>query len=691
MNFGIDAIIVQDLGLASFLIKNFPDLPIHASTQMTIHNLEGALEASKLGFKRVVLARELSACEIKHICDNTNIEIETFIHGALCISYSGQCLFSSMIGARSGNRGKCAQACRLPYELLQGNKVLDKGYLLSPKDVCGLPFIPDLINAGVACFKIEGRMKSPEYVSTVTRVYRKYMDKAFEGGKYSIEEQDYKDLMQVFNRGGFSEGHLSGNANHNLVYKYKPNNMGIYLGQISSFKPGKGHITVELEDDVCTGDTISISSEEGSYTVSELMQKNKNLEHATSGQTVTLGRMKGNIFEGSKVYKLASKELSNKARLTFSGNEIKKIPLCAKLTVKRNSKISLSIENSICVTLDTFPEEAKSASITKKRLKTQLLKTGNTPYEFSNIDIDLDDGLFLPLSVLNDLRRRALDAYSASCKQGYMRNLPDVPNPGKQETHPYIENKKISVLLNKIEPDFDYSLLQNVERFYVPISLIAKAKHLCEKCNVYAYLPNVARMPLDELLESASKCNIKGFVVSHIGQIDKVKKYGLDIIGNYTLNVFNLESASVLHDMGISCYTVAAELEKEAMADLITSSPMCCEMIVYGRLPLMTSHYCLLGQSNLCYKECTGNCKEVYLKDRMGFLFPVLPNPSGTVTTIYNSKITSIASSCFNTDFVRIDFLDEDVSQMQEIIDTVANGDRMEGKDYTNGNLNREI
>lgn len=682
---------MQDLGLASFLIKNFPDLPIHASTQMTIHNLEGALEASKLGFKRVVLARELSVSEIKHICNNSNIEVETFIHGALCISYSGQCLFSSMIGARSGNRGKCAQACRLPYELFQGKKSLDKGYLLSTKDICGLPFIPDLIDAGVACFKIEGRMKSPEYVATVTRIYRKYMDKAFEKDKYSIEKQDYKDLMQVFNRGGFSDGHLSGSANHNLVHKYKPNNMGIYLGKISSFKSNKGYITLTLADDICIGDTISISSEEGNYTVSELMQKNKNLEHATSGQTVTLGRMKGNIFEGGNVYKIANKELSNKAKLTFSGNEIKKIPLNAKLTVKRNSKVSLNIENSFCINSEAIPEEAKSTFITKERLKAQLLKTGNTPYEFSNIDIDLDDGLFLPLSVLNDLRRRTLDEYSIFRKQGYIRSSRNISKLITPSPHSYVENKKISVLLNKIEPNFDYSSLKNVERFYVPISLISKANYLCKKCNVYAYIPNITRISLDELLENATKCNIKGFVVSHIGQIEKVKKYGLDIIGNYTLNVFNSNSISVLHDMGISCYTIAAELEKESITHLLKFSPMCCEMIVYGRLPLMTLHYCLLGKSNLCYKECSGKCKEFYLKDRMGFSFPVFPNPNGTITTIYNSKITSISPSYFDTDYVRIDFLDEDVSQLQEIINSVANGNLIKGKDYTNGNMYRKI
>ncbi len=201
---GVSAIIVQDYGLCSLLLKHFPDLPIHASTQMSIHNLEGVKQLEKLGFSRVVLARELSINEIEFIRNNTNIELETFIHGALCISYSGQCLLSSMIGARSGNRGKCAQGCRLPYELLNNNKCINKGYLLSPKDLCGLDFIPDLINIGVSSLKIEGRLKNPEYVATVTRVYRKYIDLALSSNDYVINEKDKKDLLQCFNRGGFS-------------------------------------------------------------------------------------------------------------------------------------------------------------------------------------------------------------------------------------------------------------------------------------------------------------------------------------------------------------------------------------------------------------------------------------------------------------------------------------------------------
>ena len=203
-NSGIDAVIIQDLGLARKVIELFPDLEVHSSTQMTIYNLDGVKEIKNLGFSRCVLARELSIDEIEHICKNTDIDIEVFIHGALCICYSGQCLMSSMIGGRSGNRGKCAGTCRLPYTLLKDSEEKIKGYLLSSKDVCTLDIIPELINAGVKSFKIEGRMKSKEYVGIVTSIYRKYIDLAESEKEYKVDEKDREKLMQIFNRGGFS-------------------------------------------------------------------------------------------------------------------------------------------------------------------------------------------------------------------------------------------------------------------------------------------------------------------------------------------------------------------------------------------------------------------------------------------------------------------------------------------------------
>ena len=299
--YGIDAIIVQDLGLARYLHKNLPDLPLHASTQMTIHRLEGVQELEKLGFQRVVLSRELSLEEIAYICKNTNLEIEVFVHGALCISYSGQCLFSSSVGARSGNRGKCAQSCRMPYTLLEKDPstsketTLDSGFLLSPRDLCALPYLESLIQAGVTCFKIEGRMKTPEYVATVTRIYRKYIDLVLAGHPVSVSQQDQQDLLQVFNRGGFSTGHLSSEANQNLVFPQKPSNMGLYLGNVSNFQPQKGLVSLHLNEPIAIGDTISFEKEESKYTVSELMIQNQNTPQAKAKEKVTIGRMKGNI------------------------------------------------------------------------------------------------------------------------------------------------------------------------------------------------------------------------------------------------------------------------------------------------------------------------------------------------------------------------------------------------------------
>ena len=341
--FGIDAIIVQDLGLAKQLIKHFPDLDIHASTQMTVHNLQGVLKLQELGFKRVVLSRELSLQEIEYICENSDVEIECFIHGALCISYSGQCLFSSMVGGRSGNRGKCAQPCRLPYRLLENDTEIDKGHILSTRDLCGLDFIPDLIKAGVTCLKIEGRMKSPEYVATVTRIYRKYIDLAeslINPSDYNVDENDRKILLQAFNRGMSSNGHLSNEPNKNLIFKDKPNNMGLFLGKVQKYNKNKGYITVKLQEPIEIGDTVSLEKESGSYNVSELMDKNKNIKETYIGQTVTIGRMKGNINLGDKIYKLSSKKLNLIAQDSING-EHRKIPLNCKVIIKHNQPLKL--------------------------------------------------------------------------------------------------------------------------------------------------------------------------------------------------------------------------------------------------------------------------------------------------------------------------------------------------------------
>ena len=740
--FGIDAIIVQDLGLARFLIKNFPDLPIHASTQMTVHNLEGALEAQKLGFKRVVLSRELSLEEIQYICSNTNVEIETFIHGALCISYSGQCLFSSMIGGRSGNRGKCAGPCRLPYELSgtlpsssqsQTSKTnnsksevstISKGYLLSTKDLCGLEFLPKLIDAGVMCFKIEGRMKTPEYVATVTRIYRKYIDLALSNKPYIIDEKDVKDLMQVFNRGGFSTGHLDSKANTSLVFPEKPNNMGIYIGNIANLKPNKGHVFINLTDNVSIGDTIEFEKESTKYTVSELMIKNKNITTGFKKQLVEVGRMKGNLHIGDKVYKTNSKELSTSSYLSYQ-EEHKKIDLSACITLKKNSPILLSVSTlsntnpifddiSVSLSSDILPVEAKSQPLDKNRVKSQLNKTKDTIFTFKDIDVILDDNLFLPsIKVLNELRRNALDEILLIANSRILRNSPTLPilNTSTHNNNKK-DKKEISILLNILDENKNYNDLKNIDNVYVPLKYFGNKKYeniiknICENFHAYIYLPTIIKSNYTNLLHnvidnSIETFKVSGFVVSNISNGDfiyKMKNKYKDrfkFIGNYTLNIYNNKCIQEWKELGINRLTVSPELDKSTIDNILNNSSVEQELIVYGRTPLMSMNYCLLGKTNKCYPTCGTQCKsntKYYLKDRLGFLFPILPDSIQTVSTLYNSKITSICPKDFvNATSYRIDILGETIDDINNIINTVLSGSRLEGKDYTNGNLNREI
>lgn len=454
-NFGVDAIIVQDLGLASYLHKNHPEIPLHASTQMTVHNLDGVNQLEKAGFSRVVLSRELSLEEIQYIRQNTKLELEVFIHGALCISYSGQCLLSSMIGGRSGNRGLCAQPCRLQYELIEeSNKkisVLNKGYLLSPKDNFGVTFLPELIKSGISSLKIEGRMKTPTYVAVVTKFYRKYIDLIF--NNINLDNQTLKQLInknleiinnetglsdkeeitQVFNRGGFSTGHFSSLPNKELIFKEKPNNMGIYVGTISNINENKGHITLTLENSLSIGDKISINDE--IYTISELMINNQNFESLEAGHTVKIGRMKGKLSNGSKIYKLEDSKLNKYIFSSFKEDKnFKKVKINGEITVKSKMPISLKVwsydgfykDLEVNLTTSTIPQKALRQPLTKDKLIEQISRTGNTEFEFENLFVNLDKNLFVQTGALNELRRKVLNALEELVLNKYKHNLENV-------------------------------------------------------------------------------------------------------------------------------------------------------------------------------------------------------------------------------------------------------------------------
>lgn len=714
--YGIDAIIVQDLGLATKLIKDFPKLPIHASTQMTINNLNGVKTLERLGFKRIVLAREVSAQEIEYICRNTEVEIEAFIHGALCISYSGQCLMSSMIGGRSANRGKCAQACRLPYELLQDNTVIDNGYLLSPRDLCGLEYIPELIEAGVTSFKIEGRLKSPEYVAIVTKIYRKYIDRYLSGETFEIEQKDKEELCQAFNRGNFSTGHLDRNANQELVYKEKQNNMGIYIGNVANYNDKKGHITLNLNEAVALGDSITFENEPTKYRVSELMFQENNIPFACNNELITIGRMKGKIKPGDKIYKISSKRLFDSAKLTFSGKEYKKIKLQCKIIIKKDLPISVSVfplkeydtykNISVNIKSDIIPELAINQPITKEKIVKQFSKTTDTPFEFAKIDVDLDEGLYIPhLSQINELRRTALEKIEFLVERKFTR----VPVEVKKTTFEakIHTNTKFSLLLSQVNPNFDYNKLEPVDRVYISLRCFRNVKNknviktITSKFDTYIYLPAVINLNYLNLLDSfiasfVASYDIKGFVLSSIGEfaiIQNENYKNLEFISNYTLNVFNDYTIDRLIKNNISTVTLSPELQKNDIKNI--KSPINKELIVYGKLKVMTLKYCLLGHSNGCYPKCTAKCRDsehnYYLRDRMGFLFKVIPNSLQTLSNIYNSKTLSIQYDDLNIDYARIDILEENIDEINNVIRTVKSGKRFEGPDYTNGNINRFV
>ena len=681
--FGIDAIIVQDLGLAINLIKSFPDLEIHASTQMTTSNLEGVKRLEQLGFKRVVLSRECSISEIEHICKNCDIEIEVFTHGALCISYSGQCLFSSMVGGRSGNRGMCAQPCRLPYSLLSEDKILDKGYLLSPRDLCSLENLPKLISAGVSSLKIEGRMKSPTYVATVTKIYRKYIDLAYkflnnEISKYEIDENDKKELMQVFNRGEFSTGHLLDSPNKKLIYPQKPNNMGITLGKVLKFNPNKGLITVKLEDEVAIGDGISFENESTKYTISELMNKNINIKSGLSGNTVTFGRMKGNIKPGDKIFKLTDKTLSTEALNSFSKENVKTYLSC-NLEIHSSKKISVTI-NSLNFNLevnfeyDYITDIAKNSPITQDKIINQFNKTLNTCFEFSEINIDLDDNVFIPTSIINDIRRTAISLIEEKIISSFKRESNCFIKKIDSNSEAVIKHSEKALLLNILNTNYDYSKLKNFDKIYIPLKYFSDKNYekilklLENKSKLYICMPVVVKdrylSTIKKYVENAlNKFNISGAVVSEMSSISLFKN--IEIIANYNFNIFNSYSSKEIQKLGFSSLTLSPELNESELSNISAKNK---EVIVYGKIPLMTMSYCLLGKSNRCYKECDHLClknNSYYLNDRYNFKFRVIPDNIQTLTTIYNSRNTSVSN--VNATCLRYDILDETIEEINKL------------------------
>ncbi len=690
---GIDAIIVQDLGLATEIIKEFPELDVHCSTQMTIHNLEGVKKVKELGFKRCVLSRELTLDEIKNICKNSDIEIEVFIHGALCICYSGQCLMSSIIGGRSGNRGKCAGSCRLPYTLLRNGEQVDKGYLLSSKDVCTLDIIPELIAAGIKSFKIEGRMKSPEYVGLVTSIYRKYIDLANSEKPYFVDEEDREKLMQIFNRGGFSTGFLKGKLGKEMMYKYKPNHIGIYIGKVINYNRNKGHVKFKAEKEVALGDSIAIN--DSSCKTSELMLGNTNIKISRVGQIVTYGRINGDIKPGDRIYRTVAINLNKEIEQISSKENIKRNINCQiELKVGKPIKLTVKDEGTGIELTKTgvTVENAEENGISKERIAEQLSKLGNTIFKMNNIKIDMDEKIILPISSLNEIRREATEDLEKQIKESFCRKCSNLGQSPIGTVGEKNDEFKLSLCLNSINNYFNYNEIKNVDNVYIPFRFFVDAKlkksieDITNRFDTYILMPaiykgNYEKINVSEILNNYK---IKGAVISNLSQADMFN--GLEKIANYTFNISNDYTIEQLKNFGIKKYITSPEFERDAIQNLNRTIEK--ETIVYGRTLLMTTEYCTIG----AYHNCKAPCQQgtYKLKDRMNFEFPILTDRINCNNLIYNSKITSIEWKELNIDSIRIDILDETIEEINNIIETHKNGKRLEGKDYTNGNINKE-
>ena len=421
--------------------------------------------------------------------------------------------------------------------------------------------------------------------------------------------------------------------------------------------------------------------------------------------------MKGNINIGDKIYKTASKKLTSFALESFS-KEFKKIHLDCNISIKQNENINIyvkclehNIESSFVYNYIPLPAENKP--LDKEKIIQQFSKTTDTPFEFSNLNIILDNNIFIPVSILNDLRRTTINNIEKEIISSF-KHTSDfcfVDKNIKEKNN--IVNKKISLLLNELNVDLDYTNLIDIDNIYIPLKYFYNKKYtdvlsiLSNKFNIYIYLPNVLREKyinnlVSILNTSISQFNIKGLILSNIfylNIINKIDNKNLDLVANYTLNIFNKFSVDELKSFGFTNLTISPELNKNSIINICNYN-IDTELIVYGNTPLMTTNYCLLGTTNSCYKDCSRNCsnnKKYYLKDRLGLKFRIIPDNLQTITTIYNSKTTSISYEDFNVNSLRIDVLDESIETINKIISCVKSNTRFEGKDYTNGNLNKEI
>lgn len=636
---GLDAVIVQDLGVVRFIRIHFPELPIHASTQMTITGAYGAELMQKAGCSRIVTARELSLEEIKEIYEKTGAEIESFVHGALCYSYSGQCLLSSMIGGRSGNRGRCAQPCRLPYELEQGKK--SPAYLLSPKDLCTIDLIPELISHGIHSFKIEGRMKQAEYAAGVTSIYRSCIDRyeAAPDQPYQVAESDRRKLLDLGNRCGFTDGYYKRHNGREMMTLSKP-----------SHEKGKDSLQQQIRD---------------------------------------------------TYIKEASKE-KIKGILTLSQD----IP--ARLVLKYK-KVCVKITGEVV-------QEAQKQPLSLETVLEKMKKTGNTPFAFAELSVEMEPDVFLPVGALNELRRRGLEQLEEACQMPYRRKVPK-QGPNRTGHIPVQEHKgtvelrvltetreQLSAVLEQPEAArvyLEWSMLEE-GRELAGLSRLAADIHAAGK-EAYLALPYIFRRKtaawMEQHITQIAETALDGYLVRNLEEIGFLNKYDKTkgIQADYGVYAYSNEAVTMLQELGISHTTLPVEYNQK---ELLHIGGRNRELIIYGRQPLMLSAQCVHKNTAGCDHK-TGI---FYLKDRYGKLFPVKNNCRECYNVLYNVNPLALFHQSdtirkIAPEGIRLSFTTESKAETAAVFEVYRRVYQMGEKpeagsyipDFTNGHLKRGV
>lgn len=654
---GLDAVILQDIGLASIIKKLLPDLPLHASTQMSAYSLEQVKYLESIGFSRVVLARELTLKEIKHITDNTNVEIEAFVHGALCVSVSGQCLLSLSIGNRSANRGACAQPCRMKYSLANSNGIVENNsYILSKKDIFGLDILEEILDANFLSLKIEGRNKSPEYVATVISLYRKYIDKYKNGEDITISKADEKMLLQVFNRNGKSNGYLKGINYKKSITLLTPKNTGLYLGKVIDKKGNFAKVKVEEEINLHDGVEIHYNNSKISSTIVTCIKDTNNKiinSKVMPGNEIYIGDFKDTSFnKGDNVYKTSSSELNSDISKRYIKQENRKRELVLNVDIKPNSPITLStIINGKMYIYNTneFPEESINKEINLEDIYSVFSKTQENGVKFTKVVGFIEKGLFIKVSKLNEIRRNFVSKVESkyivnrdcSYLESKIEEVLTIPNIN------YNSMPKSEIIsIYKYNGETNYKLLfkrkynKDLKRIYFQIDDYIKYQE--DINNKYKDLEHgviISNFTLDNIdtlirknIESILNNGVKYVILGSFRYIELLKKlkekYSFCIIADYSFNICNSYGALFMMSQGIDIITPAFDADEEQIENLSKVTDI---ELVDNYLDVMTSRYCILGSfvaNREVGQKCSGPCMkdDYYILDIYNEKYPIICN-----------------------------------------------------------------